>query len=114
MFQRKRNSPQYGKSKPALINGTSMPKCIEEDIMVAKTTENPQREELKQKLIKLGYARYDLIEGRGQFSVRGGIVDMYHYLFDTLDCLEGSLDEVLTALYQNLHADIIRNETSLY
>ena len=39
---------------------------------------------------------------------------MYHYLFDTLDCLEGSLDEVLTALYQNLHADIIRNETTLY
>ena len=51
MFQRKRNSPQYGKSKPALINGTPMPKCIEEDIMVAKTTENPQREELKQKFV---------------------------------------------------------------
>ena len=50
--------------------------CIEEDIMVAKTTENPQREELKQKLVSLGYSRYDLIEGRGQFSVRGGIVDI--------------------------------------
>ena len=33
-------------------------------------------EEIKQKLVKLGYVRYDLIEGRGQFSVRGGIVDI--------------------------------------
>ena len=45
---------------------------------------------------------------------RGGVVDMDHYFLDTLDCLEGSLDEVLTALYQNLYADIIRNETTLY
>ena len=33
-------------------------------------------EEIKQKLVKLGYSRYDLIEGRGQFSVRGDILDI--------------------------------------
>lgn len=33
-------------------------------------------EELKEKLILLGYERYDLIEGKGQFSVRGGIIDI--------------------------------------
>ena len=33
-------------------------------------------EELKDSLVKLGYVRYDLIESRGQFSVRGGIVDI--------------------------------------
>ena len=33
-------------------------------------------EEIKQKLVKLGYARCDLIEGKGQFSIRGGIVDV--------------------------------------
>ena len=33
-------------------------------------------EEIKKKLVKLGYARYELIEGRGQFSIRGGIVDI--------------------------------------
>lgn len=31
---------------------------------------------LKRKLISLGYTRYDLIEGRGQFSIRGGIIDI--------------------------------------
>ncbi|MGN1299675.1 MAG: transcription-repair coupling factor [Candidatus Scatovivens sp.] len=33
-------------------------------------------DELKEKLILLGYERYDLIEGKGQFSVRGGIIDI--------------------------------------
>ena len=31
---------------------------------------------LKEKLVSLGFERYDLIEGKGQFSIRGGIVDI--------------------------------------
>ena len=33
-------------------------------------------EDLKVKLVNLGYERSELIEGRGQFSIRGGIVDI--------------------------------------
>ena len=33
-------------------------------------------EEIKQKLVDLGYVRYELIDGRGEFSVRGGIIDI--------------------------------------
>ena len=33
-------------------------------------------DEIKKKLIGLGYTRSELIEGRGQFSIRGGIVDI--------------------------------------
>ena len=33
-------------------------------------------DDIKQKLVNLGYVRCDLIEGRGQFSVRGGILDV--------------------------------------
>ena len=33
-------------------------------------------EDIKKKLVDLGYVRYDLIDGRGQFSVRGDIVDI--------------------------------------
>ena len=33
-------------------------------------------DELKEKLVSLGFERYDLIEGKGQFSIRGGIVDI--------------------------------------
>ena len=33
-------------------------------------------DEIKQKLVDLGYARYDLIDARGEFSIRGGIIDI--------------------------------------
>ncbi len=33
-------------------------------------------EKIKQNLVNLGYTRCDLIEGRGQFSIRGGILDI--------------------------------------
>ena len=33
-------------------------------------------DEVKQKLVNLGYERFELIDGRGQFSVRGDIVDI--------------------------------------
>ena len=32
-------------------------------------------DEVKQKLVDLGYTRYDLIDARGEFSIRGGIID---------------------------------------
>ncbi len=41
-----------------------------------KVGESYKLEEIKQKLVNLGYTRYELIEGRGQFSVRGGILDI--------------------------------------
>ena len=41
-----------------------------------KIGEEYKLEDIKQKLVDLGYVRYDLIDGRGQFSVRGGIVDV--------------------------------------
>ena len=33
-------------------------------------------DEIKQKLVNLGYIRYDLIDARGEFSIRGGIIDI--------------------------------------
>ena len=41
-----------------------------------KIGETYNLEYLKQKLVELGYSRCDLIEGRGQFSIRGGILDI--------------------------------------
>ena len=33
-------------------------------------------DEIKKKLVDLGYARYELIDARGEFSIRGGIIDI--------------------------------------
>lgn len=41
-----------------------------------KIGESYDLEEIKKKLIHLGYSRCDLIEGKRQFSIRGGILDI--------------------------------------
>ncbi len=46
------------------------------NVMTLKTGDTVDLENLKEKLVLLGYERYDLIEGKGQFSVRGGIIDI--------------------------------------
>ncbi len=51
-------------------------KVLYKDILKFKIGDEYKLEDLKQKLVNLGYVRYDLIDGRGQFSIRGGIVDI--------------------------------------
>ena len=51
-------------------------KSLYKNELKIKVGESYNLEEIKKKLVNLGYSRYDLIEGRGQFSVRGGIVDI--------------------------------------
>ena len=51
-------------------------KALYKNILKFKIGDEYKLEDVKQKLIDLGYVRYDLIDGRGQFSVRGGIVDI--------------------------------------
>ena len=46
------------------------------NVMKFKVGDSFDLEDLKEKLVLLGYERYDIIEGKGQFSVRGGIVDI--------------------------------------
>ena len=51
-------------------------KALYKNILKFKIGETHNLEEVKQKLIDLGYVRYELIDGRGQFSIRGGILDI--------------------------------------
>lgn len=46
------------------------------NIVKIKVGDTVELNELKEKLVKLGYERYDLVEGVCQFSVRGGIIDI--------------------------------------
>ncbi len=46
------------------------------NILNLKVSDTYNLNELKEKLMYLGYERYDLVESKGQFSVRGGIVDI--------------------------------------
>ena len=51
-------------------------KVLFKDILEFKVGDICNLEDIKTKLVNLGYSRYDLIEGKGQFSVRGGIIDI--------------------------------------
>ena len=46
------------------------------NILKFKVGEVRSLDKIKQDLVNLGYTRCDLIEGRGQFSLRGGILDI--------------------------------------
>ena len=51
-------------------------KSLYQNTLKFKVGDEYKLNDIKQKLVDLGYARYDLIDGRGQFSIRGGIVDI--------------------------------------
>ena len=58
-----------------------MQKMISKDVLYnnilnLKVGNECKLDDLKKYLLNLGYERSDLVEGRGQFSVRGGIVDI--------------------------------------
>ncbi len=51
---------------------------------------------LSQKLIYMGYERSDMVEGRGQFAVRGGIVDIFDMIGENAVRIEFWDDEIDT------------------
>ncbi len=46
------------------------------NVLKFKVGDKCDLEELKQKLVDLGYERFELIDGRGEFSIRGDIIDV--------------------------------------
>ncbi len=51
-------------------------KVLFKNIKKLKVGDEINLDEIKENLISLGYERYELIEGRGQFCIRGGIIDI--------------------------------------
>ena len=78
------NAIHYKKAKIIVttIEAIMQDMIKEEDLysnsMNIKSTDSIDIEELKKKLVSLGYERMDLIDGKGQFSIRGDIIDISH------------------------------------
>lgn len=51
-------------------------KVMQNSILKLMVANEYNIEEIKEKLVNLGYERYDLVEGKGNFSVRGDILDI--------------------------------------
>ncbi len=60
----------------ALMQKLPPKEVLFKNILHFKVGDIAELEDIKKKLVNLGYVRCDLIEGRGQFSIRGGILDI--------------------------------------
>ena len=60
----------------ALMQKLPSKKALYKNTLEFKVGDIHNLEDIKKSLVNMGYSRCDLIEGRGQFSVRGGIVDI--------------------------------------
>ncbi len=49
----------------------------EEKVIKLTIGEEVNRDEINKQLVSMGYERQQIIDGRGQFSIRGGIIDVY-------------------------------------
>ena len=67
---------------------------LKENIFTYKIGDVVDLDELSKKLVSLGYERVSKIEGFGQFSVRGGIIDIFSLEYDTPIRIELFDDEI--------------------
>ncbi len=61
----------------ALLQFTVDIREYKESAIALSVGEEIAMETLSEKLVRMGYTREDMVEGKGQFSVRGGIVDVF-------------------------------------
>lgn len=52
-------------------------KQIKDQVAVVRVGQEINLEEWKERLVRLGYERTGQVDGMGQFSIRGGILDIY-------------------------------------
>ncbi len=64
-------------SVAAACQMTMPPDALKERSFTIKATDDLDIEDTVRKLIKAGYSRYDQVEGTSQFSVRGGLIDIF-------------------------------------
>ena len=60
----------------ALMQPIITKEVLYNNVLEFKVGKSYDLEEVKQKLVNLGYTRNDLIETKGEFSIRGGIIDV--------------------------------------
>ena len=98
-------------SLPAVLHKLLPPSVFSEACFALKVGETVERDWLLRSLIRLGYSRVSLAEIPGEFSVRGGIVDIFstahdnpvriEFLGDTVESIrtfDPSTQESLTRL----------------
>lgn len=61
----------------AALGFTIPPDRLSESVMTLDFSTQVETDALAEKLVRAGYTRVGMVDGKGQFAVRGGIVDIY-------------------------------------
>ena len=70
------NAPIIITTIEAVMQKMITKKSLYKNLISLKTGDEIELEKIKNTLVALGYERYDVVEGKGQFSIRGGIIDI--------------------------------------
>ncbi|MCL2565235.1 MAG: transcription-repair coupling factor [Defluviitaleaceae bacterium] len=81
-------------SVEALFDRLSPPDVFEEHIIRLKTGDTYDISTLVKKLVLMGYERRDMVEAAGQFSMRGGILDVFTAIYENPMRIEFFDDEI--------------------
>ena len=77
------NDPVVLTSLDALMTRLLPKEALLDSVTHVAVNEDIDREDMIRKLLTLGYFRTSLVEERGDFSVRGGVIDLYPPLYDS-------------------------------
>lgn len=81
-------------SASALLQFTIPPAILKQSILSMKVGESYSLDTLTEQLVYMGYERVEVVEGIGQFSLRGGILDVFSPSFELPYRVEFFDDEV--------------------
>jgi len=71
------NTPILVASLQAVTTRTVPPAVLKNAVLTLRTAEACEVDSIADRLTELGYSRCSLVEGPGQFALRGGILDVY-------------------------------------
>jgi len=96
----------------ALLEKSTSPEGLVDNQIYLETGKEIDFEELILLLVNCGFERQDIVEDVGQFSIRGGIIDIYTWNYDEPLRLEFFGDQLESIRYFNIISQRSINETN--
>lgn len=94
----------------AVLQRTPSPDSFSAHSFELETNEEYDLPELLKKLVELGYERADTVEFRGEFSARGGIIDIFPVTSDAPFRIEFFGDEICSIREFDVHSQLSSGE----
>jgi len=90
----------------AVLQETPSPESFSAHTFEIKLKEEYDLTDILRKLVELGYERADMVEFRGEFSARGGIIDVFPIISDNPVRIEFFGDEVCSIRTFEIHSQL--------